>query len=83
MDSVRAAFARAGLVRSRDHRLLGGVCAGLGQRFGFEPGPSRLLFVVLLLIVPGSQILLYPALWFCMPLEEEATAPVWTAQPAA
>jgi phage shock protein PspC (stress-responsive transcriptional regulator) len=83
MDSVRAAFARAGLVRSRDHRLLGGVAAGLGQRFGLAPGISRLMFILAIIVLPGSPVLLYPALWFCMPREQEATAPVWTAQPAA
>jgi phage shock protein PspC (stress-responsive transcriptional regulator) len=70
MDDVRASFARAGLVRSRS-RLLGGVCAGLGQRLGLEPVMSRVLFVLLLLTIPGSQLLVYPVLWFCMPLEGE------------
>jgi phage shock protein PspC (stress-responsive transcriptional regulator) len=69
MNSVRASFARAGLVRSRNSKVLGGVCAGLGRRFDIEPVPSRWLFVVALLVIPGSQILVYPALWFCMPLE--------------
>lgn len=69
MNSVRASFARAGLVRSRSSKLLGGVCAGLGQKLGFDPGASRLLFVVALLVIPGSQCLVYPVLWFCMPLE--------------
>jgi phage shock protein C len=69
MDSVRASFARAGLVRSRDSRVFGGVCAGLGRKLGFEPGMSRALFVILLLVIPGSQLLVYPALWFCMPVE--------------
>jgi phage shock protein PspC (stress-responsive transcriptional regulator) len=83
MDSVRDAFGRAGLIRSRNHRMLGGVAAGLGRRVGFEPGVSRLMFVLALLLIPGSQLLVYPVFWFCMPLEAEAAAPVWTAQPAA
>ena len=69
MDSVRASFARAGLVRSRDSRMFGGVCAGLGRRFDLKPGASRIVFVLALLAIPGSQILIYPALWFCMPLD--------------
>jgi phage shock protein PspC (stress-responsive transcriptional regulator) len=71
MDDIRAAFARQGLYRSRDARVLGGVCAGLGQRLGIEPWPARLLFALLLLLVPGSQLLVYPALWWLMPLGEE------------
>src|SRR5215216_240890 len=47
--------------------VLAGVCAGLGQRFGLDPWPARLLFVLILLIVPGSQLLIYPLLWILMP----------------
>ena len=46
-----------GLVRPREGRVLGGVCAGLGRRFGISPWPARFLFVVILMLVPGSQIL--------------------------
>lgn len=73
MDSIRAAFARQGLFRSRDQRVLGGVIAGLGRRVGLEPWPARLLFVLALMIIPGSQVLVYPVLWILMP--EEGTVP--------
>ena len=66
MDDVRDIFFRNGLVRS-DERFLGGVCSGLGRRIGIDPWPARLLFVLLLLVVPGSQLLVYPALWVLMP----------------
>jgi phage shock protein C len=70
MNDIRQSFARHGLVRSRDRRVLGGVCAGLGRRFGLTPWTARLLFVLLLLVVPGSQILVYPILWILMPSDE-------------
>ena len=70
MNDIRRSFAEHGLVRSRDRRVLGGVCAGLGRRFGLTPWVARLLFVLLLLVVPGSQILVYPILWILMPSEE-------------
>jgi phage shock protein C len=73
MDDIRAAFARQGLVRS-DRGILGGVCAGLGRRFGLEPGVSRLLFVLLLMVVPGSQLFIYPVLWILMPSEDSVVA---------
>ena len=38
MDEIRRSFARAGLYRSRDDRVLGGVCTGLGRRVGLDPG---------------------------------------------
>ena len=61
------AFRRQGLVRPREGRVIAGVCAGLGRRFGFEPWPARILFLLILMIVPGSQIVVYPILWVLMP----------------
>ena len=70
MNEIHARFADQGLVRPRDGRVLGGVIAGLGRRFGIDPWPARLLFVLVLLIIPGSQILIYPLLWILMPSEQ-------------
>jgi phage shock protein PspC (stress-responsive transcriptional regulator) len=33
--------------------------------------------VVLLLVIPGSQILVYPILWILMPSENTVTAEAW------
>jgi phage shock protein C len=82
MDSVRDSFRQQGLVRPRQGRILGGVCVGLGRRFGISAGLARLLFVVILFVLPGSQILIYPVLWVLMP-EEEATTPWGTPSPPA
>ena len=73
MDDIRSAFARQGLVRVHEGRLIGGVCAGLGQRFGLSAWVARLMFVLVLLVLPGSQFLIYPVLWILMP--DEASAP--------
>ena len=70
MNDIHQSFAQQGLVRPRDGRVLGGVCAGLGRRFGITPWVARLLFVLLLMVIPGSQILIYPILWILMPAEE-------------
>ena len=70
MNDVRASLAHQGLVRPREGKILGGVCAGLGRRFGLTPWVSRLLFVLILMVVPGSQLLVYPVLWILMPAEE-------------
>jgi len=72
MESVHAAFARQGLYRSRSNRVFGGVIAGLGRRFGLEPWPARLVFVLALMLIPGSQLLVYPILWILMPEESPA-----------
>ena len=71
MDDISGAFRRQGLVRSRNDRVIAGVFAGLGRRFGLDPWPARLLFTLILLAIPGSQILIYPVLWVLMPEEEE------------
>ena len=81
MKSIHDLFREHGLVRARDGRLIGGVVAGLGRRIGLEPWPSRLLFLLALLVIPGSQILLYPILWILMPLEQPGEFPVTTANP--
>jgi phage shock protein C len=63
------AFRRQGLVRPRQGRILGGVCAGLARRFGMSPTMMRILFVVTLIVIPGSQFIVYPILWILMPSE--------------
>ncbi len=73
MNDIRQSFSRQGLVRPQDGRVLGGVCAGLGRRFGMTPWVARILFVLVLMVVPGSQILIYPILWILMPAEEGRT----------
>jgi phage shock protein C len=74
MNDIRATLARQGLVRSQDRGILGGVCAGIGRRLGLTPWIARLLFVLLLMVVPGSQLLIYPVLWILMPAEDSVVA---------
>jgi phage shock protein C len=70
MNDIHQSFAGHGLVRPQQGRVLGGVVAGLGQRFGIAPWTARLLFVLVLMVIPGSQLLVYPILWLLMPSEE-------------
>jgi len=74
MNKIHDSMRRQGLVRPSDGRILGGVCAGLGRRFDIDPWPARLLFVAGLMLLPGSQFLIYPLLWVLMPVEASATA---------
>lgn len=80
MNEIQGRLANKGLVRPRNGRILGGVCAGLGRRFGIAPWPARILFVLILMVIPGSQILIYPVLWILMPSEDAVGAqPPYTA----
>ena len=81
MNDIQRSFARQGLVRPQDDRVLGGVCAGLGRRFGIAPWAARILFVLLLMVIPGSQILIYPILWILMPSEENVGVQVQSTTP--
>ena len=74
MPDIPADLARDGLVRPEQGRVLAGVCAGLGRRFGLEPWPARLLFVLVLMVLPGIQLIVYPILWILMPSEGSAAA---------
>ena len=71
------ARARTGLVRSREHLMLAGVCGGLADWLGWSPGLTRLLFVLVSILsaaFPG--IIVYLILWIVMPLrDEEAFSP--------
>ncbi len=62
-------FRRQGLIRPKQGRVIAGVCAGIGQRFGLSPWVTRILFIITLIVIPGSQIIIYPILWILMPSE--------------
>lgn len=76
-ESVHTSMAQQGLVRPQQGRLLAGVCTGLGQRFGLDPWPARLVFLLILLVLPGSQLVVYVVLWILMP---DQRPPVVTTQ---
>lgn len=82
MEKVRTSLARQGLVRSTDRAIIGGVCAGVGRRLGLTPWVTRLLFLVTLVVIPGSQFLVYPLLWFLMPSEDSMAAATHASYPS-
>jgi phage shock protein PspC (stress-responsive transcriptional regulator) len=57
---------RPKLTRYREHYVMGGVCAGLAEFYGWPRSRVRLLFVISC-ILPGPQFLLYLVLWFVIP----------------
>ena len=73
--NVRDNLGRQGLYRPLRNRVIGGVIAGLGRRFGIDPWPARVLFVLALMVLPGSQFIVYPVLWILMPSEQRLARP--------
>jgi phage shock protein PspC (stress-responsive transcriptional regulator) len=62
-----------GLYRPRQGRVIAGVCAGIGRRFGLGAWIVRLLAIISC-VLPGPQFLIYIALWIMMPSEEKYLA---------
>ncbi|WP_040156669.1 PspC domain-containing protein [Mobilicoccus massiliensis] len=72
MNSIHTSLARAGFVRATQGRVIGGVCAGLARKYGVDAWAVRAILVLTLVLLPGSQVLLYPVGWLLMPTEEQA-----------
>jgi phage shock protein C len=58
------------IYRSRNDKILAGICGGLGHYLNIDPVFIRILFIILLLTV-GSGILIYLLAWILIPLEPE------------
>ncbi len=59
------------LYRSRNDRVLAGVCAGLGHYLNLDPVLIRVLAVIVGFMSFGTLLLLYLVLALIMPLEPE------------
>ena len=62
---------RPTLRRSKDDRIIAGVCGGIGHYFGIDPILVRLAFAVLVL-AGLSGVLLYILAWIILPEEDSA-----------
>jgi phage shock protein C len=58
------------LRRSRDEKVIAGVCGGLGRYLGIDPVLLRIAFVVLA-FAGGGGILIYIVAWVLIPEEHE------------
>jgi phage shock protein C len=71
------------LRRPRTGRVIGGVCAALATRFGWDVTLVRVLALVSLLL-PGPQLIFYIVAWIVIPGAPAAvSAPTATATPSA
>jgi phage shock protein C len=63
---------KPGLQRSRDQRIIAGVCGGIAEWLGWNASVVRLLYVIVSVAsaaFPG--ILAYVILWILMPERED------------
>ncbi|WOQ16405.1 PspC domain-containing protein [Raineyella sp. W15-4] len=58
-----------GITRPAEGRVIAGVCAGLGAKFGIDPLILRIAFAVSL-FWGGAGALVYAILWVLMPSEK-------------
>lgn len=63
----------AELRRPRTGRVLGGVCAALADRFGWDVTLVRVL-TALSILLPGPQVIAYVIAWIIIPAGPEASA---------
>ncbi len=62
------------LVRTRDGRILAGVCSGLGEYFGIDANLIRVIVAVVTVFTGGFGALAYLAAWVVVPEEGEKTS---------
>ena len=62
------------LYRSKKERILGGVCAGLGEHLDVDPTVIRLIWAVVTLISFGTGIIVYILAWIIIPEDDSGSA---------
>ena len=65
--STSATYARRGFYRSADRALLGGVCAGISEFFGFNCRVLRFLAIIAFIFAMPVAIIAYLAAGFLIP----------------
>jgi phage shock protein PspC (stress-responsive transcriptional regulator) len=58
------------LARSRENRIVAGVCSGLGEYLEIDPTVIRVIWAILTIMSIGVGVLAYLAAWVIMPEEE-------------
>ncbi len=56
------------LFRSRDQKVIAGVCGGLAEYFNLDPTWIRLAFILLCLLGLGAFLIVYIIFWIVVPL---------------
>ena len=62
------------LARSRDGRMLAGVCAGLARYLGLDVTLVRVIWAAVSVITGGAGVLAYLAAWIIIPDEGQQSS---------
>ncbi|WP_042706565.1 PspC domain-containing protein [Methanomicrobium mobile] len=68
------------LYRSKDDRMIAGVCGGLGKNTDIDSNLIRILFIVLAFCSVGIMVLIYLCAWILIPEEGDAKSEVIDAE---
>ena len=58
------------LYRSKNNRILGGVCAGLGEHLDVDPTVIRLIWAVVSVLSIGTGIIISILAWIIIPEDD-------------
>ncbi len=68
-DEAKTGASTHRLFRSRDFRVIAGICGGLGKYFNLDPTIVRILWVLFGIASLGTALLVYIILIFVIPEE--------------
>jgi len=69
------------LYRSKNDRILGGVCAGLGQHLDVDPNVIRLIWAAVTVLSFGVGVIVYILAWILIPEPGSENGILPSAQP--
>ncbi|MDO4666894.1 MAG: PspC domain-containing protein [Streptococcus sp.] len=65
----------------RRHKIIAGVLSGLADKFGFERGLVRIIFIIFTVLNFGIGILIYILLALAMPYKEDVEKEMYGTGP--
>jgi phage shock protein C len=71
---MRDSSGRRVLVRTRDGRMLAGVCAGVADYLGIDVTLARVIWAVVSVITGGVGVLAYLVAWIIIPDEGQKSS---------
>ncbi len=74
MEHMDSGMGNKTLVRSREGRMVAGICSGAAEYFGWDVTLVRVIVAVITVITGGAGVLAYLVAWAIIPEEGEKTS---------